>query len=391
MEINMNETNRKKKFRKVFRIVLIVLCSVILFLGGTISLVLHGYIRKLNIVTAKSDASLERADVEENLSEKEQMNSEPEETVVTQFNSAPVNNEADINQEEMSEEDAAIAAYLQSIKDNIDMETAVHSNSKVWNILLIGSDSRDTGSRGRSDSVILITLNKEAKEITATSFLRDIYLEIPGKGENRLNAAYAYGGPELLMDTLELNFKIKVDEYVKVDFFDFIDIIDALGGLTMDVSKEELEVMNGYIREMNTLLSQNEEEDFIKEAGTYHLNGKQVLAYSRNRYTKNGDFDRTDRQREIFQALLGKVFSLNPIELNNLLNTTLPQITTNITEGDILLQLISIPSYTEYEVNQFCIPVQNSFTNRRIRGMEVLCIDFMDNRRQLNSKLYHME
>ncbi len=387
----MNETNRKKKFRKVFRIVLIVLCSVILFLGGTISLVLHGYIRKLNIVTAKSDASLERADVEENLSEKEQMNSEPEETVVTQFNSAPVNNEADINQEEMSEEDAAIAAYLQSIKDNIDMETAVHSNSKVWNILLIGSDSRDTGSRGRSDSVILITLNKEAKEITATSFLRDIYLEIPGKGENRLNAAYAYGGPELLMDTLELNFKIKVDEYVKVDFFDFIDIIDALGGLTMDVSKEELEVMNGYIREMNTLLSQNEEEDFIKEAGTYHLNGKQVLAYSRNRYTKNGDFDRTDRQRKIFQALLDKVFSLNPMELNNLLNTILPKITTNITEGDILLQLISLPSYTEYEVNQFCIPVQKSFTNRRIRGMEVLCIDFADNRRQLNSKLYHME
>lgn len=387
----MKDTNRKKKFMKIFRIVLLVLCSVILVLGGTISLLLHGYISKLNIVTAKSDASQEISDIDEIVSEDEDIGSDTEEIAEAPLSTAPAYIEAVYSKGEISEEDAAIEAYLKSIKENIDTENAVHSNSKIWNILLIGSDSRDTDSRGRSDSMILITLNKEAKEITATSFLRDIYLEIPGKGENRLNAAYAYGGAELLLDTLELNFKIKVDEYVKVDFFDFIDIIDAIGGLSMDVSKAELEVMNGYIREMNALLSKDKEEDVIEEAGTYRLNGKQVLAYSRNRYTKNGDFDRTDRQREILQALLKKVYSLNPIELNNLLNTILPQITTNITEGDILLQLLSMPSYTEYKINQFCIPVQGSFTNRRIKGMQVLCIDFVDNRKQLNSKLYHIE
>lgn len=387
----MKDTNRKKKFMKIFRIVLLVMCSVILVLGGTISLLLHGYISKLNIVTAKSDASQEISDIDEIVSEDEDIGSDTEEIAEVPLSTAPANIEAVYSKGEISEEDAAIEAYLKSIKENIDTENAVHSNSKIWNILLIGSDSRDTDSRGRSDSMILITLNKEAKEITATSFLRDIYLEIPGKGENRLNAAYAYGGAELLLDTLELNFKIKVDEYVKVDFFDFINIIDAIGGLSMDVGKAELEVMNGYIREMNALLSKDKEEDVIEEAGTYRLNGKQVLAYSRNRYTKNGDFDRTDRQREILQALLKKVYSLNPIELNNLLNTILPQITTNITEGDILLQLLSMPSYTEYKINQFCIPVQGSFTNRRINGMQVLCIDFVDNRKQLNSKLYHIE
>lgn len=387
----MKETNRKKKFMKIFRIVLIVLCSVILVLGGTVSLILHGYISKLNIVTAKNDAASELPDHTVDVSEEEQEFIASDGSINEPLYSAQANADIDPAKEEITEEDAEIADYLQSIRDNIDTEEAVHYNSKIWNILLIGSDTRDTSSRGRSDSMILITLNKETKEITATSFLRDIYLEIPGKGENRLNAAYAYGGAELLMDTIELNFKIKVEEYVKVDFFTFIDIIDALGGMTLDISEQELDVMNFYIREMNLLLSEKEDKDIIKESGTYHLNGKQVLAYSRNRYTKNGDFDRTDRQRKIIQAMIDKVYSLNPIELNKLLNTILPQITTNITEEDILLQLLSIPTYTDYQINQFCIPVQGSFRNRRIRGMEVLCIDFKDNRKQLNSKLYHIE
>lgn len=407
----MKETNRKKRFMKIFRIVLIVLCSVILVLGGTVSLVLHGYISKLNIVTGKREIeqiisdgdsamageqdSREIARAAELADNHSYSSSEPSgipaATDASAFNSGSTDPEAANSEKTISEEDAAIAAYLESIKKNIDTENIDLEDSKVWNILLIGSDSRDTDSRGRSDSMILITLNKEAKEITATSFLRDIYLKIPGKGENRLNAAYAFGGAELLLDTLKLNFKIEVDEYVKVDFFAFIDIIDALGGLTMDVSKDELEVMNYYIRELNSLLSEEKEKDTIIKAGTYHLNGKQVLAYSRNRYTKNGDFDRTDRQRVILEALVNKLYSLNPIELNKLLNTILPQITTNITEGEILLQLFSMPSYTDYKINQFCIPVKDSFTNRRIRGMEVLCIDFEDNREQLNRQLYHID
>lgn len=408
----MKETSKKKRIMKIFRIVLIVLCSVILVLGGTISLLLHGYISKLNIVTANNDAAQELSNNDGDLSEKLQGSSESAEIVeAAELTKAAENptysgsepsgfpitgnasiEDADLKDEDaLSEEDKDIAAYLESIKANIDTENTDLEDSKVWNILLIGSDSRDTDSRGRSDSMILITLNKESKEITATSFLRDIYLRIPGKGENRLNAAYAFGGAELLLDTLEQNFKIKVEEYVKVDFFTFIDIIDAMGGLTMDISKEEIGVMNSYIQEMNALLSEKKNKDTIDKAGTYLLNGKQVLAYSRNRYTKNGDFDRTDRQRKILQALVGKIYSLNPIELNKLLNTILPQITTNITEGEILLQLFSVPSYADYKINQFCIPVKDSFANRRIRGMDVLCIDFKENRKQLNSKLYHIE
>ncbi len=410
----MKETSRRKRFMKLFRIALIVLCSVILVLGGTISLLLHGYINKINIVTGKREINEIISD-EEGAVALEQGSSAkgeiaraaelgdnhtysfsgpsgfPASTDASALSTGTADPEVSNSEKTISEEDAAIAAYLESIKKNIDTQNIDIEDSKVWNILLIGSDSRDADSRGRSDSMILITLNKEAKEITATSFLRDIYLKIPGKGENRLNAAYAYGGAELLLDTLKLNFKIEVDEYVKVDFFAFIDIIDALGGLTMDVSQEELEVMNFYIGELNSLLSEEKGKDTIDKAGTYKLNGKQVLAYSRNRYTKNGDFDRTDRQRKILQSLVNKVYSLNPIELNKLLNTILPQITTNITEGEILLQLFSMPSYTEYKINQFCIPVKDSYANRRIRGMEVLCIDFKDNRDQLNRQLYHIE
>ncbi len=414
----MKETNRKKKFMKIFRLVLIVLCSVILVLGGTISLLLHQYISKLNIVTAKSEVSQKILDLDKNLSEEESERtdsgeiakaaepadttdnrtyslSEPTVFPICDKNSASDTASANIEDadgmEKESAEDKAITDYLQSIQDNIDTENSDLEESKLWNILLIGSDGSDTDSQGRSDSILLITLNKEARVITATSFLRDIYLKIPGFGEDRLNAAYAYGGAELLLDTLELNFKIKVDEYVKVDFFTFIDIIDALGGLTMDISKGELEDINSYIREMNKQLSEKKNKDTINKAGTYLLNGKQVLAFSRNRYSKNGEFDRTDRQRKILQALLSKVYTVNPAELNQLLNTILPQITTNITEGEILLQLFSMPSYTDYKINQFCIPVKDSFVNRRIKGMEVLCINFKENRKQLNSKLYHIE
>ncbi len=412
---SMKETNRKKRFMKIFRITLMIICGVILVLGGTASLLVHGYISKLNIVTAKNEEASGKLDTTEDLTESVQQNGEASTqsntlnaTVVpsrktfspssfelsasekaSEPTAAPEAPEEEDETEVLSAGDPEVEAYLKAIKENINAKEDPIEDSNVLNILLIGSDTRDTDSQGRSDSIILITVNKEDQEITATSFLRDIYLQIPGKGQNRLIAAYAIGGAELLIDTLEQNFKIMVKNYVKVDFFTLIDIIDVMGGLTMEVSKDEIGVMNDYIQEMNLLLSEKKNKDTIKKAGTYLLNGKQVLAFSTNRYSRNGDFDRTDRQRKILQALYNKIYTLNPLEMNQLLNTILPQITTNIKEGEILLQLFSMPSYTEYKVKQFCIPVKDSFQNRSIRGMDVLCIDFQKNREQLKKELYH--
>ena len=134
-------------------------------------------------------------------------------------------------------------------------------DENVMNILLIGYDSRDADSRGRSDTNILVSINQETKEITMTSIMRDCYVSIPGYGNNRINAAYAFGGGSLLIETIEKNFQISVNNYVAVNFYAFMDIIDLIGGIEIEVSDAEAEVMNRYIRELNRLEGSEETKD----------------------------------------------------------------------------------------------------------------------------------
>lgn len=132
----------------------------------------------------------------------------------------------------------------------------------VRNILLIGSDTRNADERGRTDSMILLSINSTTKEITMTSFMRDMYVNIKGIDADgndidtwsKLNAAYVYGGAELLMDTIEYNFDIAVDDYVYIDFLSFVDIVDAVGGIELDISDEEAEGMKPPMAEQNKLL-----------------------------------------------------------------------------------------------------------------------------------------
>ena len=164
--------------------------------------------------------------------------------------------------------------------------------SDVMNILLVGSDIRPDEETGRSDTMILVSINQSTKRIVATSFLRDTYVKIPIKNEfHKLNAAYAYGGMELLYKTLEYNYGITIDNYVAVDFLSFIDAIDVLGGLDVQVYEDELYWFNQYIHASNLLVEppEREDSDYVDHAdGSYqHLNGKQALAYARFRYVGN--------------------------------------------------------------------------------------------------------
>ena len=283
-----------------------------------------------------------------------------------------------------------IAELERRIQDNLAY-SEIRDDKNVLNILLIGSDSRKSGGKGRSDAMILISINKKTKSIIATSILRDIYLQIPGKKDaNRINAAFAFGGANLLLDTIRQNFKINADKYVIVDFYAFIDMVDAVGGVTVKVGKEDIPIINAYVKELNKLTGNDEELDCIKEAGTLLLNGKQALGYLRNRYI-GSDFSRTAKQREVLKQVFDKVKKLKITAITELAGRILPQITTNLKENEIFSLLLSLPSYIKYDIKQGSIPARDSYKDMKIRGMAVLAIDFEKNIRLLHESIYGKE
>lgn len=293
------------------------------------------------------------------------------------------------------------SANSDSPKSEIDamnkkIEENMRNNSKplmydkdVYNVLLIGSDTRTKGGTGRSDSMILISINKKTKKIVETSLLRDIYVGIPGVSEgDRLNAAYAYGGPELLLQTVQQNFKIKVDKYICVDFFSFMDLVDKVEGVTINISDAEIEVANGYIHEINKLKNLPSNDGLFTHAGIQQVTGRQALGYVRIRYVGNGDFGRTDRQRTVLNQVFAKIKGLNIGQINNLLNNFLPEVTTNISKGELFSLILSIPAYSKYQVVSWHIPQDGVFSYFAVRKMSVLDVNFEKTISQMQSTIY---
>lgn len=259
----------------------------------------------------------------------------------------------------------------------------------VVNILLIGSDSRGEGQEGRSDAMILLSISDKTKKIYMTSLLRDMYVEIPGYKNNRLNAAYSYGGPELLMETIEQNLDISVNRYVVVNFEAFAKLVDAVGGIELELTSEEIEYVNGYLVEYNMLLNRPQGTDNMDTSvsGLVHLNGAQALAYSRNRYLGT-DFGRTERQRKVLSAVIGKApkaLLTNPKEL---MDGLLPNLTTNLTQNEIYGLSFAAPKALTYEIVQSSIPIDGSYQNATIRDMAVLEVDFEANKQYLQENIY---
>ena len=265
------------------------------------------------------------------------------------------------------------------------------TDSSVFNILLIGIDSRDTVDDpvGRSDSMILVSINTETKKIIMTSFMRDMYLPIPGHGSARLNAAYQYGGADLLVSTIQENFQIQIDNYATVDFFTFIDIIDKLGGVEITVSEKELPVLNKYVKDLNKLQHLALEDGILPAAGeNLLLTGKQALAYARIRYVGNSDFERTLRQRRVLTQVISKTKDQNIFALTGILDELLPDITTNLMSEKIKALLWNAPGYLKYEVVQFRVPMDSAYEGVTISGAEVLSVDLEENIAELQKQIY---
>lgn len=259
----------------------------------------------------------------------------------------------------------------------------------VTNILLIGNDSRVNGEDGRSDAMILVSISNQTKTIYLTSLLRDIYVEIPGHESNRLNAAYAFGGPELLLETIKQNLDIEVNRYVQVNFQAFANLIDAVGGVDLELTNEEVKLVNAYLNEYNMLENRPIDTDYLPTdaSGLLHLNGPQALAYSRNRYIGN-DFGRTERQRKILEAVFRQLPSSVLTNSGELIDGILPNLTTNISKSECYSLSLDAPKLLTYELVQASIPIAGSYQNATIRKMSVLQVDFEKNKEFIRTHIY---
>lgn len=259
----------------------------------------------------------------------------------------------------------------------------------VKNILLIGNDSRKESTDGRSDAMILVSISSKTKSIHMTSLLRDIYVDIPGHDGNRLNAAYAFGGPELLMETLELNFGIEVNRYALVNFQAFANLVDAVGGVDLDVTNDEVQYINAYLVEYNQLEGKAEGTDYLDTSlsGNIHLNGPQALAYCRNRYIGT-DFARTERQRKVLAAAMKSAPMALATNGSELIDGILSNVTTNLSQSELNGLILQTPAMLTYDLVSSSIPLEGTYQNVTIRKMSVLEVDFEANKEYIQKEIY---
>ncbi len=264
------------------------------------------------------------------------------------------------------------------------------SDNNIINILLIGTDSRTNEVKSRSDTMMLVSVNKKTEEITLTSFARDIYTYIPALGySNRLNVPCAVGGPTMLLDTMKQVFGIEIDGYIMVNFFSFIDVVDALGGVDVELREAEIEYLNKNLNTQNELLGKSQLTDHLGygTSGMVHLNGNQALAYARIRQL-DGDTMRTARQRSVITALINKAKGLSLQELNDLAKLVLPMVTTNLTQTECMSMLVNALEYFSYDIQTLSIPQASSSYLTMIDGMSVFYVDFYAEKLILKEEIF---
>ena len=282
---------------------------------------------------------------------------------------------------ESAENETAEAAY-ETETDTPETETSLFGG-RIYNILLIGTDRRGSGWNGNSDTMILVTINQNVDTIFLTSFMRDLYAEIPGYGVQKLNAAYACGGASLLIDTLQAEYGVHVDNYMVGDFHSVADIIDMLGGVDMEVSEAEAGVTNDYIRVMCESWGLAPEEYYIG-SGYVHLNGIQAVGFMRDRFVGNNDYERTERQRNVLLSLFNSLDLSNPVTDIKLVSAALLMMDHDISEVQLIKLAAMLPAAMHYDLVSDRIPYDDLYS---FQG-EMLVPDFAATSSRLTATIY---
>jgi len=257
--------------------------------------------------------------------------------------------------------------------DNLSVSSEVNFNENVINIALIGIDKRPNEPVSRSDTIVILSYDMQTGRTMLTSIMRDFLVYIPDEGTyNKINASYAYGGEELLLKTLNINFDLNIKYYVTVDFGTMEQLVDAIGGIEVNVKDVEVPYINQVIEEQHTLLGG--ELNYLKEGGAQLLDGRQALAYSRIRKVGNSDWERTSRQRIVLGKIIDKI--KDNLDIKMLLTLTkeiAPLTKTNI---DTNLMLKMGWSYLRHKdtfvLEDFRVPFDNYGVDRYYNGIYYL-------------------
>lgn len=282
---------------------------------------------------------------------------EPEETVVN-----------------LPDSSQAIQSAAQEIK-NVQSVIPVPQDKDVYNILLIGSDQRDDESFGRSDTMMILSVNKRTSKISLVSLMRGLYVQIPEHGYGMLNASFAYGGASMLLKTIEDNLRVHIDDYVSIKFSGFVKAIDAVGGVNITLSQAEIDQI---IAEIPT--------STVKK-GNNLLNGAEALTFARIRKI-DSDYKRTGRQREVIEALIKKLTSLSIGKIDSTARQLLPLVKTNLSGSALVGLAIDGLKYRGYPVTQLMLPIDGSHRMIVVRGTQMESFDVKKNVEALHQQLY---
>lgn len=254
----------------------------------------------------------------------------------------------------------------------VQLPNNIHSKY-IKNIVLLGVDSTEDNI-GRSDCILIATIDTEHNKLKLSSIIRDSYVTIPSKNEkDKINHAYAFGGPKLTLQTLNLNFNLNITQFVSVNFSSFPKIIDTIGGITIDIKEDELNYINTYIHALNT--SSNSSSSDITQIGPQTVDGIQALAYSRIRYTDGGDFERSHRQRIVLEQVFKKLKELPPLKYPNALDELLPLVNTNLNSSEILSLCFDLASFDNFNVIEERFPKDEDAEGKSINGIYYYVFD----------------
>ncbi|MCI9303201.1 LCP family protein [Clostridium sp.] len=282
-----------------------------------------------------------------------------------------------IEKVEINKEDVGIKEEVQ--------EKLSEYNGNIINIALFGIDTGD-GIVGRSDSIMIATIDTTHKKLKLTSIMRDSYVEIDGHGNDKINHAYAFGGPQLAIKTLNENFDLNIEDFAAVNFKTLPKIIDKVGGIELDIDSEELKYINNYIRDINKKNGTNVSE--ITTTGLQHVNGTQALAYCRIRYTSGGDYRRTERQREVLTEIFKKVESMPATSYQSLLSDILPMVNTSLGYNEILNLGMDVLKLGDANLSLERFPLDDYSQGKTINGVYYLTFNKEATVKQLHDYIF---
>lgn len=286
-----------------------------------------------------------------------------------------------VNTVDFNTSDIGIDSSLQStLKEQKKDDTII-------NIALFGIDSR-AGEQARSDAIMILTIDNKHGKVKVSSIMRDSYVEIDGRGMDKINHAYFFGGPELAVKTLNQNFGLNITDFASVEYDGLSQIIDAFGGVTLSLTPEEVYQANLNINEV--AVYQNYTPQLISGSGELHLSGQQAVGYARIRAI-GGDSQRTDRQREVLEKLFEKAMNLSVTEYPGMISKLLPLVKTSLTSGEILSIGTNMVLGGKPKFEQARFPMNEDFDNpsgSTIGGIWYLTFDLEQNKERMQKYIF---